>query len=116
MNVTVSQDGGVFGGDQTVEIVEGVARLVDNGETTHERSLDAATTTKIEDLAARCVPEIATFVPESPSRRVADSMTTTITIDDGVTSHAVTMTSTDDMPTAVGDFLDVVLRAPYEPA
>ncbi len=105
----------MFDLDQTVEVADGVARLVDRGEVASERALDRRTETDVTKLAGRCARAIAGAGRPAPSRGVYDAMTTTVAIDDGKAVHTLIMSSGDDVPEEVGQLIDAVMRAPYEP-
>lgn len=115
VRVSVTQQGGLLDVAQTVTIVDDVAKRVDGEEVTHERRLDRATTSKLEKLAGRCVTVMTESQSNGSAAGAYDSMTTSVTVDVGGGSHEVTVDSGEEVPAELGQLIDAVLRAPYDP-
>ena len=113
MRVAVTQQGGLFGVDQTVEVVDGVARVLDAGKVTSEHTLDPQTTARLSKLAGQCASAIPNRESLRAAKGVSDAMTTTVAIDDGGASHELTVSSGDDVPDDLGRLIAEVMGAPY---
>jgi hypothetical protein len=97
MRVSVRQQGGVLGIDQTVEVDE--ATLADD---------EAAA---FRGLASKCAGVIVAAPAKAPAGTSYDSMTTTVEIDDDGTTHAITVQSGDDVPAPVTALIKAVTES-----
>lgn len=120
MQVSVNQRGGVLGHEQTAEVHDRVARLIDkSGKVVAERPLEATTTSGVKALATKALSTIAgadtddKAATKRAKSKVADSMATQVNIDDGDRTVEYSFMSGDDVPPEIADLVRAVLEAPY---
>jgi hypothetical protein len=113
VRVSVRQQGGLLGVDQTTEVAGSVARLHDRGAVTVERRLGRSVRAELARLSTACAPMLERAGVETEASDVPDAMTTTVEIDDGGTTQTVTFRSGDDVPAPLLDLVAAVLDAPY---
>jgi hypothetical protein len=108
VRVSVRQQGGAFGVDKTVEVVDDKVRVTDSGQVQREASIDQGHAKEVPDLASAVMS--STVSPGVGA--VYDAMTTALEIDDGVSKSKLLVRSGDDASPEVWRLVNMVNAAP----
>lgn len=124
MQITVRQTGGALGLDRVTEVVDAVARRVDGGEVTAERTLDDAVATRLGELVDRvaavdetaaapaAVDETAAALA-APAPTAVDAMDVEVAIGTGPEARAFRYSTAGAVPRVVAELVRAVVATPF---
>ncbi|HEU5149973.1 MAG TPA: hypothetical protein VFU19_05720 [Iamia sp.] len=111
MQITVRQTGGALGLDRVTEVVDAVARRVDGGEVTAERTLDEAVATRLCELVDRVAAVDEAAAVAAPT--AVDAMDVEVAIGTGPEARAFRYSTAGAVPRVVAELVRAVVATPF---